>query len=284
MIKTNSLTPEEKKIIIDKGTEACDTNPFDSSSTNGTYLCRNCGIGLFSSKSKFNSGTGWPSFDQGFKNNIKTSKDSDNIRTEVLCNRCDAHLGHVFFGEGFTELNTRYCINSIALDFVPYENISDTEEIILAAGCFWGVEYHFSKLKGVLKTEAGYTDGFVEYPTYEQVCGGDTFHLEALRVIYDPQIIDCQRILQFFFEIHDFEQNDGQGADIGYQYLSKIFYYSDIQKILAANIIHSLQDIDYKVATELKSVTTFWKAEEYHQEYYNKNRQSPYCHVWKKIF
>ena len=284
MIKTNSLTPEEKEIIIDKGTEACDTSHFYASSTNGTYLCRNCGIGLFSSNNKFNSGTGWPSFDQAFKNNVKNAKDSDNIRTEVLCNRCNAHLGHVFFGEGFTELNTRYCINSIALDFVPYENISDTEETILAAGCFWGVEYHFSKLKGVLKTEVGYTGGVAEYPTYEQVCGGDTLHVEALRVIYDPKIIDCQHILQFFFEIHDFEQVDGQGGDIGYQYLSKIFYYSDTQKILAGNIINQLGGMGYKVVTELKEVTTFWKAEDYHQKYYNKNGQLPYCHVWKKIF
>ena len=120
MIKISSLTPKEKEIVIHKGTEACYTTSFDRMLADGTYLCRNCGIGLFSNKNQFNSGTGWPSFDQELSNNIKTSKDLDNIRTEVLCKKCNAHLGHVFFGEGFTELNTRYCINSVALEFVPF--------------------------------------------------------------------------------------------------------------------------------------------------------------------
>ena len=284
MIKISSLTPKEKEIIIHKGTEACYTTSFDRILIDGTYLCRNCGIGLFSSKDQFHSGTGWPSFDQELDNNIKTSKDLDNIRTEVLCKRCDAHLGHVFFGEGFTELNTRYCINSIALEFVSYENISDTEEIILAAGCFWGVEYHFGKLNGVLKTEVGYTGGYFDNPSYEQVCNTNTSHVEAVRIIYDPKIINYRHIIQFFFEIHDFQQADGQGGDIGYQYLSNIFYYSEVQKTLESAIIHQLQDMGYKVVTELKPVTTSWKAEDYHQKYYNKNGQLPYCHSWKSIF
>jgi peptide methionine sulfoxide reductase msrA/msrB len=159
-----------------------------------------------------------------------------------------------------------------------------TEEVILAAGCFWGVEYHFSKLNGVLKTEVGYTGGFVDDPLYELVCNSNTSHVEAVRIIYDPKIIDYRHIIQFFFEIHDFQQEDGQGGDIGYQYLSNIFYYSEVQKKLASDIIHQLQDMGYKVATQLKPVTTFWKAEDYHQKYYNKNGQLPYCHSWKQIF
>jgi len=102
-----------------------------------------------------NSGTGWPSFDQESGNNIKTNKDLGNMRTEVLCNICDAHLGHVFLGEGFIELNTISCINSVALEFIPFENISNTEEVSLSAGCFWGVEPHFGKLDGFLNTEVG---------------------------------------------------------------------------------------------------------------------------------
>ncbi len=199
MIKTSSLTTEEKKIIIHKGTETCYTATSDQIEKDGAYLCRNCGIGLFSSKDKFYSGTGWPSFDRELDNNIKTNKDLDNIRTEVLCKRCDAHLGHVFFGKEFTEFNTRYCINSIALEFVPFENISDTEEAILATGCFWGVEYHFSRLNGILKTEVGYTGGFIDNPSYEQVCSTYTSHVEAVRIIYDPKIINYSHIIQFFF-------------------------------------------------------------------------------------
>ena len=267
MIKISSLTLKEKEIIIHKGTEACYTTSFNKMLVDGTYLCRNCGIGLFDSKNQFNSGAGWPSFDQELDNNIKTSKDLDNIRTEILCKRCDAHLGHVFFGEGFTELNTRYCVNSIALEFVPYENISDTEEVILAAGCFWGVEYHFSKLNGVIKTEVGYTGGFVDNPSYEQVCNTNTFHIEAVRIIYDPKIIDYRNIIQFFFEMHDFYQEDGQGGDIAYQYLSNILYYSEVKKTLSSAVIHHLQDMGYKVVTKLKPLITFWKGEDYHQKY-----------------
>lgn len=284
MIKTNSLTPKEKEVIIHKGTEACYTASFDRVHKDGTYLCKNCGIGLFSSKDHFHSGTGWPSFEQELGKNIKKEKDLDNIRTEVLCKRCSSHLGHVFFGERFTKLNTRYCINSIALDFVPFKDVSDTEEIILAAGCFWGVEYHFGKLNGVLKTEVGYTDGFCDNPSYEQVCNTNTFHIEAVRIIYDPKIIDYKHIIQFFFEIHNFQQEDGQGPDIGHQYLSNIFYYSEVQEKVANNIIHQLQDMGYKVVTKLKPVTTFWKAEDYHQKYYNKNGQMPHFHKWEKIF
>ena len=106
-----------------------------------------------------------------------------------------------------------------------------------------------------------------------------------MRIIYDPKIINYSHIIQFFFEIHDCQQINGQGGDIGYQYnLSNIFYYSEGQKRLASNIIHQLQDMCYKVATELKPVSTFWNAEGYHQKYYNKNGHLPYCHNWKKIF
>ncbi len=284
MIKTASLTPEEKEIIINKGTEHCDTRPNNKLTIDETYLCRNCGIALFNSKSKFNSGTGWPSFDQVLENRVKAITDSDNIRTEVLCNRCNAHLGHVFFGEEYTKLNIRYCINSLALDFVPHVNVNDTEEVIVAAGCFWGVEYLFNKLKGVLKTEVGYTGGSVNYPTYEQVCNSNIGYVEAVRVIYDPKVVNYTQLIQYFFEIHDFVQVNGQGSDLGEQYLSKIFYYTTTQYQLAYKEIQYLQNIGYKVATQLQPVAAFWKAELYHQQYYNKSSGQPYCHIWKKIF
>ena len=204
--------------------------------------------------------------------------------TEVICNSCKAHLGHVFFGEEYTKLNTRYCINSLAFDFVPYINVKNTEEAIVAAGCFWGVEHLFNKLDGVLKAEVGYTGGLVDYPTYEQVCNGDTGHVEAVRIVYDPKIINYTGLIQYFFEIHDFSQVNCQGPDLGEQYLSKIFYHSEAQYKLADKVIQHLQNMGYKVATQLHPATTFWKAEAYHQQYYNKNSGQPYCHIRKKNF
>lgn len=284
MIKTSSLTPEEKAIIIDKNTEPGYTATNDEFFPRGTYLCRKCGIALFDCKDKFRSHTGWPSFERELGNTVTLGPTPNDIRTEVLCNSCQAHLGHVFFGEEYTKLNTRYCINSLALDFVPYINVKDTEEAIVAAGCFWGVEYLFNKLDGVLKTEVGYTGGLVDYPTYEQVCNSQTGHVEAVRIIYNPKIINYTGLIQYFFEIHDFSQVNGQGQDLGEQYLSKIFYHSEAQYKLADQVIQYLQNMGYKVATQIHPATTFWKAETYHQQYYNKNSGQPYCHIRRKIF
>ncbi len=284
MIKTASLTPEEKEIIINKGTEHSYTTNDNEYLSKGTYICRNCGVALFDCKDKFHSHTGWPSFDQELGNTAILQPNSNDPRSEVICNKCNSHLGHVFWGEEYTQLNTRYCINSLALDFVPHDNISDTEEVIVAAGCFWGVEYLFNKLEGVLKTDVGYTGGFINYPSYEQICNSDTGHVEAVRVTYDPKVVNYSRVIQYFFEIHDFVQVNGQGPDIGEQYLSRIFYYTERQYKLAYKEIQYLQNIGYKVSTQLQPVTTFWKAELYHQHYYNKNSKQPYCHVWKKIF
>ncbi|MGI4775651.1 MAG: bifunctional methionine sulfoxide reductase B/A protein [Janthinobacterium lividum] len=284
MIKSDSLVPQARAIILDKKTEYCGTGIYDKFSAEGTYLCRNCGLALFNSLNKFHSNSGWPSFDQELEHNIKKLLDEDDIRTELLCNRCNAHLGHIFYGENFTKLNTRYCINSLSLEFVPMMGIVDTEEAILAAGCFWGVEYYLSKLKGVLKTEVGYIGGKILSPSYEQVCSSSNNHLEAVRVIYDASVISYEEIIKFFYEIHDFTQTDGQGADIGTQYLSTIFYYNQNQYDKAFLIENILKAKGYVVATQLRPVSTFWPAESYHQEYYNKNGNKPYCHLWQKIF
>lgn len=284
MLKIISLTPQAQEIVVNKGTEYCYSGIYNDFLIDGTYLCRNCGLALFRSKDKFLSGSGWPSFDREIKDNVNKVTDLDKVRTELLCSRCDAHLGHIFYGEGHTELNTRYCINSLALDFVPNEVVTDTEEAIVAAGCFWGVEYLFKKLKGVLKTEAGYIGGFVKNPNYELVCKTNTGHVEAVRIIYDPSIIEYPKIIQYFFEIHDFTQVNGQGGDIGEQYLSKIFYFNNDQYAHATNIINLLKIKGYRVATYLEPVKTFWPAEGYHQEYYNKSGGEPYCHTWKRIF
>ena len=115
----NELTPEQERVIIDKATEAPFTGEYDNFYQDGTFICRRCNERLFSSKSKFEAGCGWPSFDESFPNAIKRVPDPDGIRTEIECANCGAHLGHEFVGEGLTLKNTRDCVNSLAVRFVP---------------------------------------------------------------------------------------------------------------------------------------------------------------------
>jgi len=135
----NELTPQEKMVIEDKGTERPFTGKFCDFDEKGIYTCRKCGVALYESQSKFHSGCGWPSFDDAIDNAVTRSLDADGRRVEITCSNCGGHLGHVFEGEGFTDKNTRHCINSISMDFLPAERI---ERAIFASGCFWGVQHH----------------------------------------------------------------------------------------------------------------------------------------------
>lgn len=284
LTKIASLPPPIIHVIQAKGTEQPFTGEYDNFGDVGTYLCRCCGHALFRSNTKFHSGCGWPSFDDNIPGAILREPDADGRRVEILCAACRAHLGHVFEGEGFTIQNIRHCVNSLSLDFVANTEVIETQEIILAAGCFWGVEYYLKRLPGVLKTEVGYTGGTRSYPTYEQVCSQATGHYEAIRVIYDPKKLTDIDLIKYFFEIHDFTQTNGQGPDIGPQYLSAIFYYDDEQKEIAKRVMDRLTDMGYVVATKLLPVSVFWQAEAYHLDYYAKTGKHPYCHQFKKIF
>lgn len=282
--KSASLSPQLLHIIRDKGTEQPFTGEYEEYDQPGSYLCRQCGLALFRAQSKFHSGCGWPSFDNEIPDVVIREPDADGRRTEILCARCNAHLGHVFNGEGFTEKNTRHCVNSLSLDFVADTQIKDTAEAIFAAGCFWGVEYYLQKLPGVLKTEVGYTGGKKDNPTYEEVCAKITGHVEAIRVIYDPTKINYQQLTKYFFEIHDPTQTNGQGPDLGEQYLSVVFYYDEEQKKIAERLIAELENKGYKIATRVLPVSIFWRAEQYHQDYYTHKNQQPYCHHYTKRF
>lgn len=284
MIKTASLSDIILAVVTHKGTEQPFSGEYNDFGDAGTYLCRQCGLALFRSQTKFHSGCGWPSFDEEVQGSVKVEKDADGRRSEILCTRCGAHLGHVFNGEHFTVKNTRHCVNSLSLDFVSDTEVVDTEEAIFAAGCFWGVEYYLKKLPGVLKTEVGYSGGHTLHPTYQDICQGNTGHYEVIRVLYDPKKISYETLTKYFFEIHDPTQTDGQGPDHGEQYLSVIFYYDDKQKQTALALMQQLEKLRYQLATKLLPVSVFWPAERYHQDYYAKTGKQPYCHRYEKRF
>ncbi|TAL67165.1 MAG: bifunctional methionine sulfoxide reductase B/A protein [Bacteroidetes bacterium] len=279
----NNLTPEEKRVIIDKGTEMPFTGKYVNEHADGTYTCKRCGAVLFKSGDKFDSHCGWPSFDDAIPSTVKKLPDPDGIRTEIECAKCGAHLGHVFYGEGFTSKDTRYCVNSISMNFMPAEN-NNLDTGYFAGGCFWGVEYEYRQLKGVKSVRVGYMGGNTSNPTYEEVCTSRTGHYETAEVIFNPEEISYENVAKYFFEIHDPTQANGQGPDIGEQYLSVVFYKNDTEKKTAEKLIALLKNKGYKVATKLLKADKFWKAEDYHQDYYKKTGKTPYCHVYTKRF
>jgi len=284
-----TLTPEEERVILHKGTERPFTGRYNDHYDKGVYTCRRCGAELFESSSKFKSHCGWPSFDEQIAGAVKWQPDADGRRTEIICNNCGGHLGHVFLGERYTEKDTRYCVNSISMDFIPADQRKPkaepkTERALFASGCFWGTEYHFQRAAGVISTTVGYTGGKVDNPTYKQVCTGKTGHAETTEVVYDPSKITYEQLARLFFETHDFTQLNRQGPDIGPQYRSAVFYLNDEQKQTAERLVQQLRQKGFDVKTEITPAAKFWPAEDYHQDYYNHNGKTPYCHIYRKIF
>ncbi|WP_108823228.1 bifunctional methionine sulfoxide reductase B/A protein [Dysgonomonas sp. Marseille-P4361] len=282
-MKYNKLTPEEEFVILHRGTETPYKGEYVNNKREGIYVCKRCDTPLYNSSDKFDSHCGWPAFDDEIEGAVKRLPDADGLRTEIVCANCGAHLGHVFLNEGFTVKNTRHCVNSISLKFIPKQN-KMIKKAYFASGCFWGTEYFFMKADGVKHTAVGFMGGHVDSPTYEQVCQKNTGHLETTEVEYDTSKTTYEDLVKLFFETHDFTQTNGQGPDIGPQYLSCIFYSDEQEKEVAAKYIDILEVKGYKVATLLKPVSVFWKAEDYHQQYYEHKGTKPYCHAYRKIF
>ena len=158
------------------------------------------------------------------------------------------------------------------------------DRAVFASGCFWGTEYYLKKAPGVISTSVGYTGGNTANPTYEHVSTGKTGHKEAVEVKFDPSKTSFEELAKLFFETHDFTQANGQGPDIGDQYKSVIFYLNDAQKEISEDLISELEEKGYEVSTQLQKASVFYKAEDYHQDYYDKTGSSPYCHIYRKIF
>ena len=280
-MKYNKLNSKEERVIIHKGTERPFSGKYYQHQEEGTYICKRCNAPLYRSDDKFDSHCGWPSFDDDIPGSVKRVPDADGLRTEIICNNCGAHLGHVFTGEKMTGKNIRHCVNSISLNFVPE---SKFEKAYFAAGCFWGVEHIFSQTDGVISTRVGYMGGDKKNPTYREVCGKTTGHAEAVEVVFDPSKISYEELARLFFEIHDPTQVNRQGPDIGDQYRSAIFYLDEDQKQTAEKLINILKDKGYDIATKLTRAGIFWKAEDYHQNYYRNRGGSSYCHTREKRF
>ena len=303
------LDPETYRITQESGTERPFCGGLLDNKKEGTYCCVVCGLPLFSSDHKFNSGTGWPSFFMPFAAGHvaeKVDRSHGMMRTEINCARCESHLGHVF-DDGPRPTGLRFCLNGVSLTFyekgqaMPAESQPiKTETAYFAAGCFWGVEHYFQLAPGVISAESGYMQGSKDKPTYRDVCEQDELparlrapnadgtpwkgHAEAVKVVYDPTRISFKELMRGFFEMHDPTQLNRQGPDYGTQYRSGIYTVSDAQAAEAKAYIAELGSEGLskgrKIVTEIEPAKPFFSAEEYHQDYLAKNPQRG-CHIGK---
>ena len=269
------LSPEEENIIIKKGTERPGSGAYNNTKEAGYYTCRRCGALLYHSQAKFDSGCGWPSFDDAVPGAVKRTPDADGSRVEITCNNCQGHLGHVFEGEGFTAKNTRHCVNSLSMKFVPEK---DTETVYFAGGCFWGVEHLFRGLTGVIEATSGYMGGTSENPNYNEVSTGNTGHAEAVRVVFIPKQVSYEQVARLFFEIHDPSELNKQGPDIGTQYRSAVFTDDKAQIAVIKKLMALLNEKGWQTVTSIEPLAKFYPAEDYHQLFIEKNPNRP-CHL-----
>lgn len=311
--RRGGFSQEPLEVLTQAATEARFSAPseWDSGTDVGAFHCGRCGEPLFLSDSKFDSSSGWPSFDNAeiskglFAENreqlsallkipVSTSlrevNESDvrvgDERTEIVCGKCHAHMGHVFRGEHLTKTNTRHCVNSVSLEFRAWT--------FFAGGCFWGVEKIMEELHGVFSVVSGYMGGgkcifgqenSCTLPSYQDILKGETNFAETVKVIYDPRKISYAKLVQTFFELHDPFQKNRQGPDRGKQYRGVVFYANEKQKKIVKHYVKQIEELEEKkVATilEKSEEQTFFPAEEYHQNYYRKTGGEPYCHTRKE--
>lgn len=313
-----TLDPLQYAVTQHEQTEPPFRNAFWDNKKPGLYVDVVSGEPLFSSLDQYASDCGWPSFTQPLAKTEITEKKDFKIgypRTEVRSKLADSHLGHVFNDGPVDKGGLRYCINSASLKFIPVEEMAQQgygdylepfvkaglvkanatataadksvvsekrETATLAGGCFWGMEEIIRKIPGVIETKVGYTGGTTKNPTYKQVCTGATGHAEAVEITFDPDKISYEKVLDFFFRMHDPTTLNRQHNDLGTQYRSAIFYHSEEQKKSAEKVKEIQQKSGYwkkPVVTEITKATEFYPAEDYHQKYLVKNPGGYTCHI-----
>jgi peptide methionine sulfoxide reductase msrA/msrB len=311
------LTPEQFHVTQQCGTEPPFQNAFWDNHEPGIYVDVVSGEPLFASTDKFDSGSGWPSFTRPLEPNVVEKRDTalGMVRTEVRSRGGDSHLGHVFDDGPRDRGGLRYCINSASLRFVPASRLAaegygtyaalfgaaagpagatgpgpatatsvpvDREVAVLAGGCFWGMEELLRTIPGVLEVEVGYTGGWLENPRYEDTHGSRSGHAEAVQVTFDPRRLGYQELLEkWFFRMHDPTSKDRQGNDVGTQYRSAIFFTSEAQRVAAEAARASAGSSGRwkaPIVTEIAPFKRWWRAEDYHQDYLQKNPGGYTCH------
>jgi len=293
------MTREQYHVTQENGTERPFENAYWNNKQPGIYVDLVSGDVLFSSLEKYDSGSGWPSFMNALeKQNLVEVVDEGHgmIRTEIRAKKSNSHLGHLF-DDGPEPTGQRYCINSAAIRFIPAEELvaegyadysklfqealNSVQLATFGAGCFWGVEAVFRKVDGVRDTAVGYLGGTLEKPTYGDVCSGNTGHAEVVQVRFDPNRVSYAELLELFWKIHDPTTLNRQGPDRGSQYRSAIFYHSDAQEAIAVSSMKTAQEsgrFKREIVTEITPTSEFFRAEEYHQQYIEKQGGSS-CHT-----
>ncbi|GAB4093734.1 bifunctional methionine sulfoxide reductase B/A protein [Flaviaesturariibacter terrae] len=293
------LTPEQYRVTRQHGTERAFTGEYCEAHEPGIYACVCCGTELFDSTTKFESGTGWPSFTEPVQDNVIRYK-LDNSwgmeRVEVLCNVCDAHLGHVF-PDGPRPSGLRFCINSASLkktesqqgqaatqsadrsstEAEPTES-GHLETAVVGGGCFWCIEAYLDQLQGVHSVTSGYAGGHTDNPTYYAVCDGNTGHAEVVEVEFDPAVLSYTDLLRVFMIMHNPTTLNRQGADVGTQYRSIILTNSEEQARIAREVVQEFAPhFDKPIVTEIAPLQKFYPAELQHQDYYKNDPSKAYC-------
>jgi peptide methionine sulfoxide reductase msrA/msrB len=304
------LTPEQYRVTQQNGTEPAYSGEYDKHFEPGLYVDVVSGEPLFTSLDKYDSGCGWPAFTRPVEGSAVVERADNSLgmkRVEIRSSKADSHLGHVFEDGPVEAGGLRYCINSAALRFVPLKDLEASgygdylerfreagvdvpaaprETAILAGGCFWGMQDLLRDIDGVVETRVGYCGGNLDNATYEDVSRGETGHAESVEVVFDPDRISFKSLLtDWFFRMHDPTTLNRQGNDLGSSYRSTIFYFNDRQKQEAEEAIKEVEAArrwSAPIVTTVEPVRNWSVAEDYHQDYLEKNPGGYTCHFLRE--